>query len=291
MNYLPSLPRPTFIYGELKNIKQDDDDDTFEKINFEQVDSALNTPENTENTESTESTESTKQRETCIVTNMTTSNSNVSELEAQIAAQGKTVADLKAIKADEGKVKAVVDKLLELKNAFPEGHALRPVSRSDKKKVFDTSLEETKAFEAYVENLFKDELNTYVLKKHHKLKMEYVFSELYDTVYCCNKYGKTANKLHKLHKLNSDSTDLLNTLCNVSLSLSEELFDTCYKKTNELFNTTSDLFSEMGYEIYVQARYYIEYSGFIRRVMLFNTMLFNTIFIFTFNTLKVIKKF
>jgi len=44
------------------------------------------------------------------------------------------VADLKAAKADEGTVKAAVDKLLELKNALPEGHALRPVSRSDKKK-------------------------------------------------------------------------------------------------------------------------------------------------------------
>jgi hypothetical protein len=62
--------------------------------------------------------------------------SEVTALEAAIAAQGKLVAELKApgAAASEADKKQAVDKLLELKNQLPEGHALRPVARSDKKK-------------------------------------------------------------------------------------------------------------------------------------------------------------
>lgn len=62
------------------------------------------------------------------------SNANVAELEKEIAAQGVLVKQLKDGKASEELVKAAVEKLLELKNGLPEGHALRPISRSDQKK-------------------------------------------------------------------------------------------------------------------------------------------------------------
>lgn len=58
----------------------------------------------------------------------------VQALEKSIEEQGKRVAQLKQDKAEKAAIDEAVAKLLELKNQLPEGHPLRPVSRSDKKK-------------------------------------------------------------------------------------------------------------------------------------------------------------
>lgn len=76
---------------------------------------------------------------------------------------------LKQSKADEPTVKAAVEKLLELKNKLPEGHALRPLSRSDKKKAEKSA--EKKPVEP-TKNAKKQDRNDVQNEELEKKKME-----------------------------------------------------------------------------------------------------------------------